>query len=134
MTDFDLNPSTICALAYMPHEALHSVPNKIDSFSIGVLLLQIATRNIPNPTAPSSPNDAGTLVQEIDRRKPDIDAVPALHGFLPIIRECLRDQSEERPSVAELRHSIEQLKNTAAYRVSSCDPSFQVFMIAECVL
>ena len=121
---------------YMPPEALNPQPcysDKTDSFSIGVLLLQIATRNYPNPTAyyraipdsNSSTGEAYIPVADIDCRKSDLDMVSTFHGFLPIIRACLKE-SEERPSAAQLCQSLGQLKNTAAYRQSVCDPSFQV--------
>ena len=47
-------------LVYMPPEALRPQPrysDKIDSFSIGVLLVQIATRNFPAPTEASITRD-----------------------------------------------------------------------------
>ena len=122
------------SLVYMPPETLHSEPHysyKIDSFSLGVLLLEIATRRFPDPSQKSYPTKSSTkheiyIVPEIERRKSDLDCVPAFHGFLPIIRECLKDNGEERPSAAQLSHSLGQLKNTAVYRQSDQDPSFKV--------
>ena len=111
-------------LVYMPPEALRPQPrysDKIDTFSIGVLLLQIVTRNYPAPTAasttredPNSPwGEIDIPIPEIDRRKSDIDKVPVSHSFLPVIRECIKDKSKERPTAARLCHSLGQLKNTA---------------------
>ncbi|CAI8046847.1 hypothetical protein GBAR_LOCUS25908 [Geodia barretti] len=75
-------------LVYMPPEALCPKPSysdKIDTFSIGVLLLQIATRKFPAPgeafvtkTDPKSPTNVSYVpVSEVDRRKLAIDEVPA---------------------------------------------------------
>ncbi|CAI8029140.1 Probable serine/threonine-protein kinase DDB_G0275165 [Geodia barretti] len=79
-------------LVYMPPEALRPEPrysDKIDTFSIGVLLLQIVTRKFPAPTAefvtktdPNSPTKKSYVpIPEVDRRKSDIDKVPSLQWF-----------------------------------------------------
>ena len=124
-------------LVYMPPEALRPQPrysDKIDTFSIGVLLLQIVTRNYPAPTAasvvkedPTSPTKESYVpISEIDRRKSDIDKVLVSHGLLPVIRDCLRDISNERPTAAQVCHSLGQLKNTAVYRGSRSAVLFEV--------
>ena len=111
-------------LVYMPPEALRPQPrysDKIDTFSIGVLLLQIVTRSFPGPTAasviredPNSPtNESYIPVPEIDRRKEDIDKVPESHSFYPIIMDCLKDVSKDRPTAEELCQKLEQLKIAA---------------------
>ena len=91
----------------MPPEALSPQPHysqKVEIFSVGVLLLQIATRN-PNPAYTarmSTLTDANALIPEIkshfQSRKSDIDKIPLSHGLLPVILECLKDTSEERPA------------------------------------
>ena len=124
-------------LVYMPPEALRPQPrysDKIDTFSIGVLLLQIVTKNYPAPTAASTtredPNalwgEIDIPIPEIDRRKSDIDKVPVSHCFLPVIRECIKDKSKERPAVPQLCHSLGQLKNSEAYHGSLNAVPFQV--------
>ena len=100
-----------------PPEALTSNPcysHKSDCFSVGILLLRIATRL--NPSRLDLFIDYEAIIQE----------VPAFHGFLPVIRDCLKDKSEDRPSAAQLCQRLGQLKTTAAYRKSLTDPSFQV--------
>ena len=112
------------AQVYMPPEALSPQPrysDKIDSFSIGVIVLQIITRNFPNPAAasiviedPNSPTGESYVpVSEVDRRKSDIDKVPVSHGLLPVIKDCLKDLSRGRPSADQLCYSVGQLKSTA---------------------
>ena len=118
VTDFgmskiaDHNPSmtrskvTQCpgTLVYMPPEAVSPQPHysdKVDSFSIGVLLLQIITRIFPDPTKeliekedPNSPIGKSYVpVPEVDCRKSDIDKISATHSFLPIALNCLEDMS-----------------------------------------
>ena len=108
-------------LAYMPPEALHHEPrysDKIDTFSIGVLLIQIITRTFPDPTSgfitkedPKSPTEKSYIpVPEIERRRADIDTIPTSHGFLPIVSNCLKDKSQDRPTAAQLCQSLGGLK------------------------
>ena len=84
-----------------------------DCFSVGNLILYIATRI----------NVRTVVSHGIDHR---VYQVPTFHGFLPVIRDCLKDKSEDRPSAAQLCQRLGQLKTTAAYRKSLTDPSFQV--------
>ena len=113
-------------LVYMPPEALRPQPrysDKIDSFSIGVLLVQIATRNFPAPTEasitrddPNSPTGESYIpVSEIERRRSDIVKISASHGFLSIINNCLKDKSQDRPTAAQLCQNLGELKNTQTY-------------------
>ena len=124
-------------LVYMPPEALRPQPrysDKIDTFSIGVLLLQIFTRKFPAPTAasvvredPNSPTEESYIpVSEINRRKVDLDKVPLSHGFLPVVRDCLKDKSKDRPTAAQLCHSLGKLKSTAVYSGSCSALPFEV--------
>ena len=121
----------------MPPEALRPqrrYSDKIDTFSIGVLLLQIVTRKFPAPTAefvtktdPNSPTKESYVpVPEVDRRKSAIDTVPASSGFLPVIRDCLKDISIDRPTAAQLCQRLGQLKNTAVYRGCLSSTPFEV--------
>ena len=120
----------------MPPEALRPqrrYSDKIDTFSIGVLLLQIVTRKFPAPTAefvtktdPNSPTKESYVpVPEVDRRKSAIDTVPASSGFLPVIRDCLKDISD-RPTAAQLCQRLGRLKNTAVYRECLSSTLFEV--------
>ena len=124
-------------LVYMPPEALRPQPrysDKIDTFSIGVLLLQIFTRKFPAPTAasvvredPNSPTKESYIpVSEVDRRKSDIDTVPASSGFLPVIRDCLKDISSGRPTAAQLCQRLGQLKSIAVCSGSRSALLFEV--------
>ena len=114
---------------FMPPEALRAKPrysDKLDTFSAGVLIIQIITRTFPAPTdaeivmedlsAPTG--EKIVLIPELERRKKDIDKVPSDHSLLPIARHCIKDRDKERPTAAQLCRSLEQLKAAQAYEDS----------------
>ena len=114
---------------FMPPEALRAKPrysDKLDTFSLGVLVIQIITRTFPAPTDaervmddPSAPSgEKIILVPELERRKKDIDKVPCGHSLLPTAHHCLKDRDKERPTAAQLCRSLEQLKGGEVYRSS----------------
>ena len=138
VTDFgmsklmDMNPHTTPLTqvpgtpAYMPPEALIAPPHyssKLDCFSHGVLMLQIITRNFPNP------GDASRYVEdpryptgrvsvhypETERRKKDIDLIEPSHPLRPIALRCLKDRDTERPSADELCERLASLKREPRY-------------------
>ena len=138
VTDFgmskfmDMNPRmtslTQCpgTAAYMPPEALTAPPrysNKIDCFSLGVLAIQVETKNFPDP------GDATTIIEderfptgcafvfipEANRRKKDIDLIAPDHPLLPIILQCIKDKKGERPSADELCERLGSLKRESRY-------------------
>ena len=115
--------------AYMPPEALVTPPrysNKLDCFSHGVLTIQIATRQFPNPTdAQSTIEDSRfptgrvvVFVPELERRKKDIDLVDPNHPLLPLALHCLKDRDTERPSADELCGRLATLKSEPRYAFS----------------
>ena len=123
-----MTPLTMCpgTAAYMPPEALITPPrysSKLDCFSHGVLTIQIATRQFPNPTdATTTIRDprypTGIIhvpVPESDRRKKDIDLVEPDHPLLPLALHCLKDSDTDRPSADELCGRLATLK---------CEPQY----------
>ncbi len=120
--------------AFMSPEALNEPPvytEKLDNFSFGVLLVQITTRQFPNPTDrfdtvqlpdPRSPGrtvEAKLPIQELDRRQAQISLIDPTHLLLPIARHCLKDRDVERPSSQQLCQTLDALKRTALYQESS---------------
>ena len=114
---------------FMPPEALRAKPrysDKLDTFSLGVLVIQIITRTFPAPTDaervmenPLSPTGEIIVpVPELERRKKDIDKVPCGHSLLPTAHHCLKDRDKERPTAVQLCQSLEQLKGGEVYRSS----------------
>ena len=81
-------------LVYMPPESLDAEARfncKGDVFSLGVLMLQIATQATPS---------CGLLhigSPEIMRREFDLALLPEDHVLKPLILQCLRDDLEARP-------------------------------------
>ena len=85
-------------LPYMPPEALGEEPQyteKLDMFSFGVLMLQMATGEDPNPDM----HGIGS-VQEVVRirRKDHIELVPDSHVLKKVILQCLEDDPSKRPT------------------------------------
>ena len=125
-----MTPMTMCpgTLAYMTPEALKEPPvysKKLDSFSFGVLGVQITTRQFPDPGARFRTIDitdaripSGTVdvpVPEVERRQSHIDLVDQAHPLLPVALDCLKDRDRERPSAQELCNHLAALKDTPQY-------------------
>ena len=87
-------------LPYMPPEALGKEPKyteKLDIFSFGVLMLQMATGKDPNPDL----HGIG-MVQEVERRKDHIELVPDGHVLKKVILQCLEDDPNKRPKAQKI--------------------------------
>ena len=126
--------STMCpgTDVYMPPEAVQDKPvytNKIDCFSLGVIMLQILTRQFPNPgdrlqevefNHPGLPRGTVCIrIPEIDRRQSDISQIESNHSLLPIALDCLKDKENERPSAHQLCERVAILKGTPKYIASN---------------
>ena len=128
-----LTPLTLCpgTMAYMSPEALKDRPvytDKLDTFSLGVLCVQIMTRQFPDPgdrfqdmviNDPRIPS--GTVqvkVPEIERRQSHIDLIDPAHPLLPVALDCLKDRDRERPSCHELCGHMSTLKASPKYTES----------------
>ena len=130
---FDVNhttmtPLTKCpgTLVYMSPEALDEPPvytKKLDTFSFGVLDIQIITRQFPEP-GPSMKKvqdpryPMGTVqvaIPDAERRKSHIDLINPAHPLLPIAIDCLNYSEKDRPSAQELCHCLAALKKAPQY-------------------
>ena len=118
-----MTPLTMCpgTQVYMPPEALITPPrysNKLDCFSHGVLTIQIATRQFPNPgdAHVEDPKEGSfRQVPERERRKKDIDLVDPNHPLLPLALHCIQLRAAERPSADELCGRLATLKGEQMY-------------------
>ena len=121
-------------LVYMPPEALLTAPRyseKLDIFSLGVLLIQIMTKKFPSPTNAqitieddrSPTGEIIVPVEEVKRRKADIETIPKSNALLPVALSCLKDKHQERPDAVQLCQCIEALKTTPAHVESSTQHS-----------
>ena len=128
-----LTPLTLCpgTTVYMSPEALRDRPvytDKLDSFSLGVLCVQIMTRRFPDPgdrfqamviSDPRIPSGQVQVeVPEIERRKSHIDLIDPTHPLLPVALNCLKDSDRERPSCHELCGCMPTLKTSPMYTES----------------
>ena len=128
-----ITPLTLCpgTVAYMSPEALRDRPvytEKLDSFSFGVLCIQIMTRNFPVPgdrfkvmeiSDPRIPSGRVQIeVPETERRQSHIDLIDPAHPLLPVALDCLENNDEIRPSCHELCGRISTLKTGPRYTVS----------------
>ena len=109
-------------VVYMPPESLaHHVQfnHKGDVFSLGVLMLQIATQKPPSPSCGLQ----GIGVQpEKDRRASDLALLSDDHVLKPLILQCLHDL-EARPDVFSIYFCL-SLMLPEASDVSSYNCSF----------
>ena len=127
--------------AFMSPESLNEPPvytEKLDTFSVGVLLIQILTRKFPSPTDrfesmelcnplnPSHMIEALVPIPEIERRQAHINLIEPTHPLLPIALECLNDRDMVRPSSQQLCQSLDAFKLTEKYRESYLENKSQI--------
>lgn len=95
---------------YMPPECLMSPPKctkESDSFSFGVLAIQLDTQCYPQPKNGSN--------IEIDRRKIDIDRMEESSHFKPFALDCLNNDHQLRPKLAALCSRLALMKRASLY-------------------
>ena len=89
---------------YMPPESLCAKPrfnHKGDVFSLGVVMLQIATQASP------SCGFVGICVQpEMERRADDLALLPEDHVLRPLILQCLQDDLEARSDAFSIYYCL----------------------------
>ena len=90
-------------LSYMSPEALKKdggYTAKVDSFSLGVLMLEICTQSLP-----SSGWEGINYVIEVIRRKNDLSLLDDAHPLKPLVVWCLQHE-ELRPTVAVIYNHV----------------------------
>ena len=112
--------TTVCpgAEQYMPPEVINERDIvhtfKIDSFSHGVLLVQVATTRYPRPgsrTKASYTGGSRLIVSEVERRQQDLDEMTG-HQLKDMALQCLSDTAENRPSSLEMCRWLERFRNS----------------------
>ena len=125
MTALTLCPGNVL---YMSPEALDEAKSytaKLDVFSFGVIVIQILTRQFPNPTdrfclvsVPQFEEPLRQEVPETERRKAHLQLIPEAHSLKPLALQCLKKKENERPSGLQLCERLSELKQCSQYRES----------------
>ena len=127
---------------FMPPEALRAKPrysDKLDTFSTGVLIIQIITRQFPTPTDaervmedPKYPTGEIIVpVPELERRENDISKVSSTHPLLPIVHHCIKDRDRDRPSADQLCQRLAELKAAPEYEKSKIKSQQEVALLPQ---
>ena len=132
---------TLCPgnLLYMSPEALDEAKSytaKLDIFSFGVIVIQILTRQYPNPTdrhrivqasqdeedieddEDEEGEEVRVLVPETERRQVHLQLIPDTHSLKPLALQCLRKKERRRPSALQLSERLSELKQAPQYTES----------------
>ena len=125
MTALTLCPGNVL---YMSPEALDEAKSytaKLDVFSFGVLVIQILTRQFPNPTdrfrivyVAEFDEMLRREIAETERRKAHLQLIPDAHSLKPLALQCLKKKENERPSALQLCERLSELKQSSQYRES----------------
>ena len=92
------------AIPFMPPEAMQEQSHyneKLDIFSLGVLMLEVATQQPPRVRLVG----IGT-VKEIVRRREDLSKLEEYHPLKPLILSCLKDDPKERPDIVTVHTQL----------------------------
>ena len=120
---------TLCPgnLLYMSPEALDEAKSytaKLDIFSFGVIVIQILTRQFPNPTDrfrtvhdPRYDEEVRLVVPETERRQAHLQLIPDTHSLKPLALQCLKKEMQ-RPSALQLSERLSELKQAPQYTES----------------
>ena len=120
---------TLCPgnLLYMSPEALDEAKYytaKLDIFSFGVVVIQILTRQFPNPTdrfhivySSQFDEEVRLLVPEAERRQAHLQLIPDTHSLKPLALQCLKKEMQ-RPSALQLSERLSELKQAPQYTES----------------
>ena len=125
MTALTLCPGNVL---YMSPEALDEAKSytaKLDVFSFGVIVIQILTRQFPNPTdrfqfvsVPQIEEQVRVLVPDSERRAAHLQLIPDTHFLKPLALQCLKKRESLRPSALQLSERLSELKQSSQYAES----------------
>ena len=125
MTALTLCPGNVL---YMSPEALdeaRAYTAKLDMFSFGVIVIQILTRQFPNPTdrfqfvsVPQFEEQVRVLVPDSERRAAHLQLIPDTHSLKPLALQCLKKKENERCSALQLSERLSELKQSSQYTES----------------
>ena len=120
-----INPSALTrkssikgTLAFMAPEALQKVPKydtKLDVFSFGNVVISTLTHEWPDPEAPNKyEGDQLIALSELQRREHCTELFTAQEKqlFLPIVRQCLENRPDKRPSSVMLVRELRRIESS----------------------
>ena len=102
---------------FMPPEALVDPPiytDKLDIFSLGAVMIQIMSRQYPNP-GPAHRQLRTMLLQAIpeeERRSNHISLIRQGHQMLSLAKQCIKNLYRERPLSHDVCNSLRSLKES----------------------
>ena len=101
-----------------------AITEKTDNFCFGILLIHTVTHNYPIPTAPARFKGGDQLLKaltELERRQQHIGlfTLQERHCLEDIIRPCLEQDPEERPTSTVVLRQMAAVKETLAAQVES---------------
>ena len=111
------------AIPFMPPEAMQHQSHyneKLDMFSLGVLMLEVATQQPPSVLWVG----IGTT-PELQRRREDLSKLDVDHPLRPLILSCLKDDPKERPDIVTVHLQLLAM-------VEGVEVSVSLFSCAHC--
>ena len=119
-------------ILYMSPEALDEAKSytaKLDTFSFGVIVIQILTRQFPNPTErfhrvhdAQYDESLRQVIPDTERRQAHLKLISDTHSLKPLAIQCLHKKENERPSALQLSERLSELKRTPQYTESMDQP------------
>ena len=117
---------TLCpgTQAFMPPEALLEPPvytDKLDIFTLGVVMIQIMSRQYPDPGPAHKKLPSSMLVQVIpeeERRSNHIKLIRCDHPMLPLAKQCIQNLEDERPLCHNVCSDLRSFKESCEYQQS----------------
>ena len=113
----DTQSSVMQPASYLPPEARTFHPKfseKSNVFSLGVLVVQIITREAPVPT----PQQQLASLSEVDRRQQHIQKIASTHPLREIALQCLKDTAMERPTAKQVVTKLNAVRYHPQYEDS----------------
>ena len=99
-----INTAQLRAIPFMPPETMQEQScynEKLDIFSLGVLMLEVATQQPPKV----KPYDT-CVTPEIQRHAEDLSKLEEDHLLKPLVLSCLKDAPKERPDIVTVHTQL----------------------------
>ena len=106
------------AIPFMPPEAMQEQSRynkKLDIFSLGVLMLEVATQQPPRVRLVGIGRD-----KEIVRRREDLSKLEEDHPLKPLILSCLEDDPKQRPDIVTVHTQLPSIMEGVEVSVLVC--------------